>query len=153
MLDRDLAELFGVLPRRLREQVKRNELRFPASFMFQLTESEVDTMVSQNATPSKQILGGHLPYVFTEYGVLMLATILKSERAIQASIKIIEIFVKMREILSTNKAIIQKLEKIENKLMAHDTNIKEIFDFLKLWIDNPEAEKRTIGFKMQNAQF
>ena len=77
MLDKDLAELYGVQAIRLREQVKRNLGRFPSNFMFQLTANEVETMVSQNAIPSKQQLGGFLPYVFTEHGVLMLASVLK----------------------------------------------------------------------------
>ncbi len=88
MLDRDLADLYGVKALRLREQVKRNADRFPENFMFRLTEEETDFMVSQNAIPSRQYLGGHLPYVFTEHGVLMLANVLKSERAIKMSIRI-----------------------------------------------------------------
>ncbi len=96
MIDRDLAELYGVKAIRLREQVKRNQIRFPENFMFQLTEQEIEDMVSQNAIPSKQSLGGSLPYAFTEHGVLMLSNVLKSERAVQMSIRIIEIFVKLR---------------------------------------------------------
>src|ERR1700752_3251586 len=91
MLDRDLAELFGVKSFRLREQVKRNESKFPEHFMFQLTDLEVEIMVSQNAIPSKKHLGGYLPYVFTEHGVLMLANVLKSDLATKVSIKIIEL--------------------------------------------------------------
>jgi hypothetical protein len=83
MLDRDLAELYGVKSIRLREQVKRNIDRFPDRFMFQLTDNEVVFMVSQNAIPSKKHLGGSLPYAFTEHGVLMLANVLKSGKAIQ----------------------------------------------------------------------
>ena len=82
MLDKDLAVLYGVKPIRLREQVKRNIRRFPEDFMFQLNEKEIDIMVSQNAIPSRQYLGGHQPYVFTEQGVAMLATVLNSEVAI-----------------------------------------------------------------------
>ena len=93
MLDRDLAELYDIKPIRLREQVKRNLQKFPENFMFQLTENETDLMVSQNAIPSRQYLGGHLPYVFTEYGALQLANVIKSDRATQVSIQIIEIFI------------------------------------------------------------
>lgn len=102
MLDRDLAKLYGVKSTRLREQVKRNLLKFPSNFMFQLTKQEAEVMVSQNAIPSKMHLGGTLPYAFTEHGVLMLANVLKSEKAIQVSIKIIELFVKLREMVITN---------------------------------------------------
>src|ERR1043166_244944 len=103
MLDRDLAELYGVKPIRLREQVKRNLIRFPENFMFHLTEQEVEAIVSQNAIPSKQHLGGYLLFAFKEHGVLMLANVLKSVRALQVSVRIIEIFVKMKEILLTHK--------------------------------------------------
>ena len=92
MLDSDLAELYGVQSIRLRQQVKRNMERFPEHFMFQLTEGESDGMVSQNVIPSRQRLGGHLPYAFTKHGVLMLANVLRSKKAIQASLRIIEIF-------------------------------------------------------------
>src|SRR5256885_15317413 len=95
MIDRDLAVLYGVKTIRLREQVKRNIERFPENFMFQLTEKEVDILVSQSAIPSKQHLGGHLPYAFTEHGLLMLANVLKSKKAIEVSIRLIEIFVKV----------------------------------------------------------
>ena len=89
MFDRDLAELYGIKSIRLCEQVKRNITKFPQHFMFQLTEIEVEIMVSQFAIPSKSHLGGALPFVFKEYGVLMLANVLKSERAVQVSIRII----------------------------------------------------------------
>ena len=151
MLDRDLAELYDVKPIRLREQVKRNIERFPEKFMMQLTEKEVDLMVSQNAIPSKQVLGGSLPYAFTEHGVLMLANVLKSGRAIEMSIKIIEIFIKMREMLMSQKDIILKLEKMEKLLTNHDQDIAVIFDYLKKLLSdekkkvNQETRKR-IGF-------
>jgi hypothetical protein len=109
--DKDLAVLYGVKPIRLREQVKRNIDCFPERFMFQLSTEEVDLMVSQNAIPSKQKLGGHHPYAFSEYGVLMLANILKSSSAIQMSIRIIEVFLKMREMIMTHKDILLQLEK------------------------------------------
>lgn len=155
MLDKDLAELYEVKAIRLREQVKRNIQRFPESFMFQLTEEESDSMVSQNAIPSKQHLGGHLPYVFTEHGVLMLANVLKSERAMKMSIRIIEVFVKIREMLLTNKDILLKLEKIEQTLSGHDNKILLIFEYLKQLEKNKQqqedqANRRLIGFKREN---
>lgn len=147
MLDRDLAVLYGVKAIRLREQVKRNLDRFPLNFMFQLKPPEVEDMVSQNAIPSKKHLGGTLPYAFTEHGVLMLANVLKSERALQTSIKLIEIFVKMREILSTHKNILMELQKIEKKLTGHDEDIQLIFAYIKQILNEPQ--KRTIikGFR------
>jgi len=147
MLDRDLALLYGVQPIRLREQVKRNSNRFPENFMFQLNEKEVGLMVSQNAIPSRKHLGGSLPYVFTEHGVLMLANILKSQRALLVSIRIIEIFVKMRELLLTNKDILLQLEKMERKLTGHDEDIALIFQYLKQLLNPPQPPRRKIGFR------
>lgn len=147
MLDRDLAELYCVQAIRLREQVKRNLGRFPSNFMFQLTPKEVESMVSQNAIPSKQQLGGSLPYAFTEHGVLMLASVLKSKQAMDVSIRVIEIFVKMREMLSTNKDILLQMQKIEKKLTAHDEDIKLIFEALKQFLNPSQEPRKRIGFK------
>ncbi len=152
MLDRDLAELYGVKTFRLREQVKRNFERFPENFMFRLTEEETYHMVSQNAIPSKKHLGGHLPYVFTEHGVLMLANVLRSERAMKMSIRIIEVFIKVREMLLTHKDILLKLEKIEQKLSGHDEKILLIFEYLKHLEQTKQEEleyknRKRIGYK------
>lgn len=152
MLDRDLAELYGIKAIRLREQVKRNARRFPENFMFQLTGEEVEILVSQNAIPSKKHLGGFLPYAFTEHGVLMLANVLKSERAVEMSIRIIEVFIKMREMLFTHKDILLQLEKAEAKLTSHDEDIQLIFKYLKQLL-NPLQQPRTkIGFKRNNEE-
>lgn len=147
MLDRDLAQLYDVKPIRLREQVKRNIERFPKNFMFQLTAKEAETMVSQNAIPSKQHLGGYLPYAFKEHGVLMLANVLKSGRAIEVSLRLIEIFVKMREMLSADKDILLKLERLEKKATAHDADIQMIFKALKKLLNQPQEPRERIGFK------
>jgi hypothetical protein len=101
--------------------------------MFQLNKKEVGEMVSQNAIPSKQHLGGSLPYAFTEHGVLMLANVLKSDQAIAMSIRIIEIFVKLRETMLANKDILLKLEKLEKEAAHHDDDIKLIFNTSKNW--------------------
>ena len=147
MLDRDLAVLYGIKPTRLREQVKRNINRFPSNFMFQLNKKEAENMVSQNAIPSKKHLGGYLPYAFTEHGVLMLANVLKSETAMQVSIRIIEIFVKMREMLFTHKDILLQLEKMERKLAGHYEDIQLVFKYLKQLLNLPQQPRRRIGFK------
>lgn len=148
MLDKDLALLYGIKPIRLREQVKRNLERFPKSFMFQLTENEVVNMVSQNAIPSVQRLGGTLPYVFTEHGVLMLANILKSKQAIEVSLRLIEIFVKMREMLSTHKDILLKIEQLERKVTTHDGNIRVIFTTLKKLLTPDPVPRPRFGFNL-----
>jgi hypothetical protein len=152
MLDRDLAELYDVKATRLREQVKRNTEKFPVHFMFQLTEKETDNMVSQNAIPSKQHLGGSLPYVFTEHGVLQLANVLTGSRATQMSIKIIEVFVKMREILLTHKDILMELESIKQTVGSNSNDIELIFNYLKQFEQAKQQElnyqnREKIGFK------
>lgn len=147
MLDRDLAKLYGVRPIRLREQVKRNASRFPENFMFQLTVEETEILVSQNAIPSKKHLGGFLPYAFTEHGVLMLANVLKSDTAVSVSLRLIEIFVRMREVLSTHKDVLIKLEQLEKSLLAHDRQIQAIFVSLKKLITPPNPLRERIGFK------
>lgn len=137
---------------RLREQVKRNMERFPENFMFQLSENEIDILVSQNAIPSRQHLGGSLPYAFTEHGILMLDNVIKSERAIKMNIQIIEIFVRMREMLLSYKDIMHKLEEIERKSIDHDQQIMLIFEYLKqleaIKQQEPEQKiRKRIGFK------
>jgi hypothetical protein len=154
MLDKDLAELYGVKALRLREQVKRNIARFPENFMFRLTEQETDYMVSQNAIPSKQHLGGHLPYVFTEHGVLMLANVLKSERAIKMSIRIIEVFIRIREMILSQKDIFLKLEKLEQKIVGHDEKIIVIFEYLRQLEQSRhqqegQANRKRIGYRKE----
>lgn len=131
MFDKNLADFYQVKPIRLREQVKRNQERFPEDFMFQLTDSEVDAMVSQNAIPSKQQLGGSLPYVFTELGIAALSGVLKSERAVQVSLQIIRAFVVMRKLLINNAGLLQRIENVENKLTLNDANFERIFTALE----------------------
>ena len=149
MLDRDLAELYDVKNIRLREQVKRNLKKFPEHFMFRLTESETNFMVSQNAIPSKKHLGGSLPYVFTEHGILQLSNVLTGDRAIQISIQIIEVFVKMREILTDNLSIKLEIEEIKKKLTNHSKNIELVFNYLDELIEKKDNEKprKQIGYK------
>ena len=149
MLDRDLAELYHVKAIRLREQVKRNKERFPANFMFQLNEKEAEAMVSQNAIPSKKHLGGSLPYVFTEHGVLMLANVLKSGQALQMSVRIIEIFVKLREMLLTHKDLLLKMNALETKMSNQDRSIKQIFTYLRQLIKEENKPREPIGFKQK----
>ena len=152
MLDRDLAELYGVKAIRLREQVKRNIERFPENFMMQLTQQEVEDMVSQNAIPSRQVLGGSLPYAFTEHGVLMLSNVLKSERAIQMSIRIIEIFVKLRETLLLYKDVALLVEQVEKRLGKQDEKIELLFAYLSKFIEKEDTPRTEIGFKQKGKQ-
>lgn len=126
--------------------------RFPGNFMFRLTEKEAEVMVSQNAIPSRKQMGGYLPYAFTEHGVLMLASVLKSEKAMQVSIHVIEIFVKMREMLSVHKDILLQLQKAEKKLTAHDEDIRLIFKYLKQLLTPPQEPGTPIGFRRSDEQ-
>lgn len=157
MLDRDLADLYDVKAIRLREQVKRNNERFPENFMFQLTEEETRVMVSQNAIPSKQHLGGSLPRVFTEHGVLQLANVLRSGRAVQMSIKIIEVFVQMREMFYTHKDIISELEKIRLEVGSNSKDIDLIFKYLKKLEaakqqESDQKNRKPIGYKAKGKE-
>ena len=149
MLDRDLAILFGVKPYRLREQIARNPDKFPEHFMFRLNEVETEILVSQNAIPSKQALGGSLPYVFTEHGILQLSNVVKSEKATQMSIKIIEIFVIMREFLINNLNSKIDIEEIKRRLDNNDKNVELLFSYLDELIDKQDnkIERTKIGFK------
>ncbi len=144
MFDRDLSILYGVQSRRLREQVKRNIKRFPDDFMFQLNKNEVDLMVSHFATPSKQQMGGHLPYVFTEQGVAMLSSVLKSDRAIQVNIDIIRTFTNLRNMIESHKELKHKIELMEKQ---YDQQFKIVFSALKELFDEPSNLKKQIGFK------
>lgn len=149
MLDKDLAMMYGVQTLRLNEAVKRNISRFPTDFMFQLTDDEFKFLISQNAISNNKGRGGtrKLPYAFTEQGVAMLSSILKSETAIQVNIQIIRVFTKMKQALLENKDLFLKIEKIENKLTAHDQDLQNIFTVLKKLLQTPEPVKRNpIGF-------
>jgi len=138
MLDKDLAAFYEVKPIRLREQVKRNPNRFPSDFVFQLTENEVDILVSQNAIPSKQSLGGYSPYVFTEQGVAAVAGVLKSDKAAEVSIAIARAFVAMRKFLYQNASVFQRLDRIEMKQIQTDEKFEKIFKALEAGQGKPE---------------
>jgi hypothetical protein len=147
MLDRDLAELYGVRTIALRQQVKRNAARFPADFMFRLSRKEAEALVSQDVIPSRRSLGGYLPYVFTEQGVAMLSSVLRSERAVQVNILIMRAFVKLREVLASHKDLARKLEELQKKYQSHDVQIRSIFDAIRRLIEAPAMmPRRRIGF-------
>jgi len=153
MLDNDLADLYDIETKRLKESVRRNIDRFPEDFMFELTPAEFESLRSQIAT-SKIGRGGarYLPMAFTEQGVAMLSSVLKSETAIRVNIQIIRIFTKMREMIMTHKDILLQLEKIEKKLAGHDEDITLIFGYLKQLLNPPQPPRRKIGFKRENEQ-
>ncbi|MCK9337609.1 MAG: ORF6N domain-containing protein [Arcobacteraceae bacterium] len=131
MIDRDLAELYHVETRRLNEQVKRNIERFPEEFMFQLSKEEFENWKSQFATSNDKMGLRKIPYVFTEQGVSMLATVLNSWIAIDISIKIIKAFVNMRKFISNNALVFQRLDLLEQKQFQTDTKIEQVLNALE----------------------
>jgi hypothetical protein len=146
MLDRDLAELYNVSTGNLNKAVKRNLPRFPEDFMFQLTDKEFKDLIFQNGTSS---WGGtrKMPYAFTEQGVAMLSSVLNSERAVLVNIHIIRVFTRMRELVSTHKDVLLKLEQLERAVVQHDGEIGVIFDRLRELLDPPSEPRPEIGFK------
>jgi len=147
MLDSDLALLYGVETKALNQAVKRNQDRFPGDFSFQLTVEEVSNLRSQFVTSSLGHGGKRkLPYVFTEHGVAMLSAILKSKQAVEMSIFIVRAFIKTRELLSTQKDVAYKIDKIVDVLESHDEQINQIQHTLDQMRDEPLEPKRKIGF-------
>jgi hypothetical protein len=146
MLDRDLAEMYGVEVKRLNQAVKRNTSRFPGDFMFQLNQDEFQNLKSQFVTSS---WGGirKLPYAYTEQGVAMLSSVLNSETAIQVNIQIIRLFTKMKQLILDNKDLWMKIEKIEQHLLKNDEEIKTIFAYLKKLLIQENKPRNPIGFK------
>jgi len=151
LLDADLALLFGVPTKRLNEQVRRNANRFPADFMFQLTDHEVTALRSQTATSTPKRGGRrYLPYAFTEHGAIMAATILNTPRAIEVSVYVVRAFVQLREVLATNNQLAERLDaleaKIERKLATHDHALADIINAIRELMAPPDSKKRPIGF-------
>jgi hypothetical protein len=145
MLDRDLAHLYGVQTSYLNKTVSRNLERFPEDFMFQLTKHEFDNLMFQFGTSS---WGGtrKFPRVFTEQGISMLSSVLRSKEAIQVNIAIMRVFVKLREILNTNKQLAQRLDQLEKRMGQKDQEVKLIFEAIRQLMQPPETPKRKIGF-------
>ncbi|WP_233194436.1 ORF6N domain-containing protein [Aquimarina sp. I32.4] len=151
IIDRDLAELYGVETKRLNEQVKRNVKRFPSNFMFRLTKVEKDQVVANCDHLQKLKFSPSLPYAFTEHGTMMLANVINSDKAIDVSVEIIETYVKMREMLTDNLSVKLEIEEIKKKLTNHSKNIELVFDYLdelNKKLDTPESnERKKIGYK------
>lgn len=148
LIDRHLAELYGVSTKRLNEQVKRNLRRFPDDFMFQLSKEEYLQWKSQIATSISDTMGlRKLPYAFTEQGVAMLSGVLNSEKAIAVNIQIMRVFVKIREMILSNKDLKRKIEILERKYKGHDQQIQTIFAVIHELIEGSGQKKqKRIGF-------
>ncbi|HUO06966.1 MAG TPA: ORF6N domain-containing protein [Phycisphaerae bacterium] len=149
ILDSDLAFLYGVSTKRLNEQVSRNADRFPDDFMFRLTKNETESLRSQFATSNTRGGRRYTPFVFTEHGAIMAATILSSPQAVKASLFVVRAFVKLRELLSTHHQLSQKLNDLELKLQDHDGQILSIIEAIRELMNDPddaEEQKPPVGF-------
>lgn len=147
MLDSDLAEVYQVETRVLNQAVKRNLHRFPEDFMFQLTEDETNSLTSQIVTSNKGRGGRrYLPFAFTEHGAVMLASVLNSPTAIEASLQVVRAFVRLRIILLENKDLAQKIEQLEQKFGEHDKKFDTVFVALRQLLVPAKQNKRQIGF-------
>jgi len=147
MLDRDLAELYGIETKRLKEQVRRNIERFPKDFMFELTKEELKNWRSQFATSNQYIMGLRIPpFAFTEHGVLMLSSVLKSERAVQVNIQIMRVFVKLRQLFLDNKDIKKELEELKQ---ITDQRFQIVFETLDQLLSVEDRPKKKIGFTVK----
>jgi len=146
MLDADLAEIYGVETKVLNQAVKRNAIRFPEDFMFQLTEREKMEVVTNCDHLVRIKFSPHLPFAFTEHGALMLANVLNSERAALTSVQVVRAFVRLRQMLASNAELSRKLAALENK---YDAQFKIVFDAIRQLMTPPEPKRREIGFHVK----
>lgn len=146
IVDADLAELYGVPTKAFNQAVKRNRDRFPPDFMFQLTPEEKHELVTNCDHLSRMKFSPSLPYVFTEHGAIMAATILNSPRAVEVSVLVVRAFVKMREALSSNRELAHKLVELERRLDTHDEAIRSLMGAIRNLMTAPEQKRRRIGF-------
>ena len=152
LLDRDLAELYGVETRVLKQAVRRNIKRFPEDFMFELTEDENRALRSQNVTLKRGQHSKYLPFAFTEQGVAMLSSVLNSERAIEMNIAIMRAFVHLRRMIASHEELGHKLAELEERLEKHDEDIGLIFDAIRELMTSPEKPSKKIGFKVSEGR-
>jgi len=155
MFDFHLAQMYGVETRVLKQSVKRNSKRFPPDFMFQIAENEADQMVSQNVIPSKSYLGGVLPLAFTEHGITMLSSILRSDTAINVNIAIVRAFIMLKQYTNNYSLLQKRINELESKFSRKIDTINDVIEFL---LSKPESEpkkekpRRRIGFKTQRSE-
>ena len=158
MLDSDLAAIYQVSTKRLNQQLGRNRSRFPADFAFQLTAEELtnlrlqiatSSLSSQTTTSKKHGGRRYLPWVFTEHGAIMLASILNSDVAVQASVRVVRAFVRLREMVAGNAGLATKLAELERRLDSHDESIANLFQVIRQLLTPPTKPKREIGFHVR----
>jgi hypothetical protein len=146
MLDADLADVYGTTTKALNQAVKRNPGRFPPGFMFVLTRREKDEVVTVCDHLQRLKYSPNLPFAFTEHGAIMLASVLNSATAVQASIAVVRAFVRLREILATHKKLAGKLAELEQKIEGHDDEITTLFEAIRQLMETPEKPTTRIGF-------
>ncbi|NIQ88205.1 MAG: ORF6N domain-containing protein [Desulfobacterales bacterium] len=147
LLDRDLADLYGIKTKVLKQAVRRNIKRFPEDFMFELTKEEFENWRSQFVTSNRDKMGlRYPPMAFTEQGVAMLSSVLNSDRAIEMNIAIMRAFVQLRKIITTNEELAKKLEELEHKIEKHDEDIGLIFEAIRELMTPPDTPPKKIGF-------
>lgn len=146
MVDADLAELYGVMTKVLNQAVRRNAERFPEDFMFQLTKEEKNWVVTNCDHLNRLKYSPVFPYAFTEHGALMLGNVLKSDRAVEASLMVVRTFVQLREMLSGNKELAAKLAELERKVSTHDQAITGLINAIRQLMNTPQDSSRPIGF-------
>lgn len=149
ILDFYLAELYGVETKLLKRSVRRNINRFPPDFMFVLNKDEYNSLRCQIGSLKRGMHAKYLPYAFTEQGIAMLSSVLNSERAIQMNIAIMRAFVKLREMITSNKELAQKLTELERKIGVHDAEIQAIYEAIRRLLEPPPQPRRQIGFKIE----
>jgi ORF6N domain len=151
ILDADLARLYGVTTARLNEQVKRNHERFPADFMFTLSRQEFAALISQIATSKGRGGRRKLPHAFTEHGAIMAANVLNSGRAIEVSVYVVRAFVRLREMMMSNREVAAKLDALDRKVAGHDEAIRSLVQAIRQLMDSPPPapRRRSIGFRVE----
>ena len=149
MLDSDLAELYGVATKVLNQAVKRNRDRFPEDFMFQLTAEEKDEVVTNCDHLKRLKFSPVLPFAFTEHGAIMAATVLNSPQAVEISVYVVRAFVRLREMAGANRALMEKLDQLERRVVGHDKALAGLFDAIRQLMAPETKERKQIGFKVE----
>jgi len=147
LLDSDLAELYGIETKRLKEQVRRNIDRFPKDFMFELSEKEHQLLKKQFVNRNRGKHSKYPPFAFTEHGGLMLSSVLNTERAVKVNIQIMRVYVRIREMINTHKDLILKMDQLELKVGKQDEKISIVFEYLRKFLDVKEKPRKKVGFK------
>lgn len=152
MLDHDLAVLYGITTKALNQAVKRNRKRFPEDFMFRLSKHEKVEVVTNCDHLGRLKFSPVLPYAFTKHGAIMLANVLNSDRAVEASVFVVRAFVHLREMFASNRELIEKLAELERQIVTHDKQIQAVFEAIRQLLTPPKTPRRQIGFRAKQGR-